>query len=95
MPAKKKCQGGSSAAYRTGRLERRHPEVAERLAAGEFKSVSEAERVAGVRPAKRNTKRCSIDLDNPAESIEILIAQYLPTHKLSLWAEKDIREDKL
>lgn len=39
---------GTSAAYRVAKLKRDHPDIAERLAAGEFKSVSAAERAAGV-----------------------------------------------
>ena len=43
-------EGGTSSAYRLGRIKRDHPELAERIIAGEFKSVSEAERAAGLRP---------------------------------------------
>ncbi len=41
-------RGSTSASYRVAKLKRDHPEIAERLAAGEFKSVSAAERAAGV-----------------------------------------------
>jgi hypothetical protein len=41
---------GTSATYRARKLARDHPEVCARLAAGEFKSVAEAERAAGVKP---------------------------------------------
>ena len=40
---------GTSSAYRLGKIKRDHPELAERIMAGEFKSVSEAERAAGLR----------------------------------------------
>ena len=43
---------GNSATYRLGRIKRDHPELAARIMAGEFKSVSEAERAAGLRPPK-------------------------------------------
>ena len=39
---------GNSAKYRIAKLKRDHPGVADQLAAGEFKSVSAAERAAGV-----------------------------------------------
>lgn len=42
--------GGNNSAYRVSRLKRDRPELAERIMAGEFKSVSEAERAAGRRP---------------------------------------------
>lgn len=41
--------GGNNSAYRVSRLKRDRPELAERIMAGEFKSVSEAERAAGLR----------------------------------------------
>jgi hypothetical protein len=40
--------GGNSVASRVARLKRDHPEVAERLAAGEFRNVRDAERAAGL-----------------------------------------------
>lgn len=40
---------GNSAAYRIAKLKRDHPAIAQRLEAGEFKFVSEAERAAGIR----------------------------------------------
>jgi len=40
--------GGNSAAYLAARLRRDHPDIAERLAAGEFKSVRAAARAAGI-----------------------------------------------
>lgn len=40
---------GTSSTYRLGKIKRDHPELAERIMAGEFKSVSEAERAAGLR----------------------------------------------
>lgn len=43
---------GNSSTYRLGKIKRDHPELAERIMAGEFKSVSEAERAAGLRPPK-------------------------------------------
>lgn len=45
-------RGGNNSAYRIAKLKRDHPEVAARIAAGEFKSVSEAERSIGLRPPK-------------------------------------------
>jgi len=45
-----KTDRGTSSAYRLGKIKRDHPELAERIIAGEFKSVSEAERAAGLRP---------------------------------------------
>ena len=56
--------GGNDSSYRIGKLKRDHPEVAERLCNGEFKNVREAERAAGVQPAKKRLKRFSIDLDD-------------------------------
>ena len=41
---------GNSSTYRLGKIKRDHPELAKRIMAGEFKSVSEAERAAGLRP---------------------------------------------
>lgn len=41
---------GNKAEYRMAKLKRDHPEIAQRAAAGEFKSVSEAERAAGLKP---------------------------------------------
>jgi hypothetical protein len=41
---------GTAAAYRTAKLRRDHPEIADRMAAGEFKSVAHAERVARGEP---------------------------------------------
>lgn len=37
-------KGGNSSKYRIAKLKRDHPEIAERMIAGEFKTVSEAER---------------------------------------------------
>ena len=34
-------KGGTSSTYRLGKIKRDHPELAERIMAGEFKSVSE------------------------------------------------------
>jgi hypothetical protein len=39
---------GNSSTYRIGKLKRDHPDVARRLEAGEFKTVAEAERAAGI-----------------------------------------------
>jgi len=41
-------KGGNSQKYRIAKLKRDHPAIAQRLMDGEFKSVSEAERAAGV-----------------------------------------------
>jgi hypothetical protein len=41
---------GNSSTYRLGKIKRDHPQLVERIMAGEFKSVSEAERAAGHRP---------------------------------------------
>lgn len=43
---------GNAAKYRIAKLKRDHPEVAARLEAGEFKTVSDAERAAGTREKK-------------------------------------------
>lgn len=48
-----KHQGGTSAAYKVKKLRRDHPEIAEKLENGEFKTVSEAERVSKGLPAKK------------------------------------------
>lgn len=48
-------RGGNSSAYRVGKIKRDHPKVADRLANGEFKSVSAAERAAS--GAADNIKR--------------------------------------
>jgi hypothetical protein len=40
--------GGTSATYRIAKLKRDAPEIAERLASGEFPNVREAERAAGM-----------------------------------------------
>lgn len=45
-----KTSRGNSADYRKRRLRRDNPQIWERLIAGEFPSVAEAERAAGVRP---------------------------------------------
>ena len=42
--------GGTNSAYRVSRIKRDHPQLAKRIMKGEFKSVSEAERAAGLRP---------------------------------------------
>ena len=44
---------GNCSKYRIAKLKRDHPEIAERMIAGEFKTVSEAEREAGIRPPKK------------------------------------------
>jgi len=50
--------GGTSAKYRIAKLKRDHPEVAQQLIDGEFKSVSEAERAAGIaRPLLSNVEK--------------------------------------
>jgi len=41
-------KGGTSAKYRIAKLKRDHPDIAQRLMNGEFKSVSQAEREAGI-----------------------------------------------
>ena len=43
-------KGGNKAAYRLAKLKRDHPDIADRVANGEFKSVAMAERVAGIKP---------------------------------------------
>lgn len=47
---------GTFATYRLAKLKRDHPQVAARVEAGEFKNVAEAERAAGIKPPKRDTK---------------------------------------
>lgn len=47
---------GTNASYRVARLKRDHPDIIVRLAAGEFKSVSAAERAAGVVKYEKLTK---------------------------------------
>jgi hypothetical protein len=59
---------GTSAKYRIAKLKRDHPEVAERLAAGEFKTVAEAERAAGIKPALRPLVRLTLPLDDEEEA---------------------------
>jgi len=50
--------GSTSAKYRIAKLKRDHPEVAQQLIDGEFKSVSEAERAAGIaRPLLSNVEK--------------------------------------
>jgi len=69
---------GTSATYRIAKLKRDHPDVAERLEAGEFKNVAEAERAAGCGPATltrvqrvmRAFERLSED--EQAEALEII-----------------------
>jgi len=60
--------GGTSARYRIARLKRDHPEVAARLEAGEFKTVAEAERAAGIKPALRPLVRLTLPLDDEEEA---------------------------
>ena len=79
----RKDGGGTAAAYRIGLLKRDHPAVAARLEAGEFKNVAEAERAAGVKEPKRNTQRCSFDLDNREDTLRLLIEKYLPEFELT------------
>ena len=51
-------QCGNSSKYRIAKLKRDHPEVAQQLIDGEFKSVSEAERAAGIaRPLLSNVEK--------------------------------------
>ena len=60
--------GGNSSTYRIAKLKRDHPEIAARLEDGEFATVAEAERAAGVKPPKRNLKRIHIDMDDSVNS---------------------------
>jgi hypothetical protein len=64
--------GGTSATYRTAKLKRDHPEIAERMAAGEFKSVAEAERAAGVREPVEPSTRINLPKDPEAAARKIL-----------------------
>ena len=57
-------QGGTSKVYRIAKLKRDYPDIAQRLMDGEFKSISEAERAAGVRPPKANTYRLVLPIDD-------------------------------
>lgn len=61
-------KGGTTARYRIARLKRDHPAIGARLEAGEFKSVIEAERAAGIKDEKRSTYRLVLPLDNEAEA---------------------------
>ena len=67
---------GNSSTYRIAKLKRDYPEVAERLEAGEFKSVSEAERAAGVQPPKKRLKRLHLDLDDLDGSFKKIVEVY-------------------
>lgn len=59
--------GGTSADYRIRKLRRDHPEVAERLAAGQFKSVAAAERASrGEEPNPPRKQK------TPLEQIQLL-----------------------
>ena len=60
---------GTSSTYRIAKLKRDHPEVAQKLEAGEFRNVREAERSAGVQPPKKRLKRFHIDLDDLDQSV--------------------------
>lgn len=54
---------GNSRNYRVARLKRDHPEIVERLAAGEFKSVSAAERAAkGEEPHPKRKEPTALEL---------------------------------
>jgi len=63
-PPKPSEQGGNSKVYRIAKLKRDYPDIAQRLMDGEFKSISEAERAAGVRPPKANTYRLVLPIDD-------------------------------
>ena len=67
---------GTSADYRIAKLKRDNPDVALRLEQGEFKNVAEAERVAGVKPPKREGKRLHMYKDDPLTAIDALIEYY-------------------
>ena len=61
--------GSNKATYRIAKLKRDHPEVAKRLELGEFKTVSQAERAAGVRQSLRPKARLTLPLDDAAEAV--------------------------
>ena len=69
-------EGGTSSDYRIAKLKRDNPDVALRLEQGEFKNVAEAERVAGVKPPKREGKRLHMYKDDPLTAIDALIEYY-------------------
>jgi hypothetical protein len=50
-------QGGNSATYRLAKLKRDYPDIAQRIINGQFKTVADAERAAGVKPPKIKTYR--------------------------------------
>ena len=64
-------QGGNAAKYRIAKLKRDHPDIAERMANGEFKSVSEAERAAGVKPELEPKSRLTLPTNDKAKAIEM------------------------
>ena len=62
-------QGGTSASYRVAKLKRDAPEVAERMAAGEFRSVADAERAAGLRAPKQAVARLTLSKEDPEAAL--------------------------
>jgi hypothetical protein len=67
---------GTTSDYRISKLKRDHPEIAERLMQGEFKTVRDAERAAGVIPTKPEIKRIELYPDDPARSADKLRAAF-------------------
>ena len=64
--------GSNAAKYRIAKLKRDHPDIAERMANGEFKSVSEAERAAGVKPELEPKSRLTLPTNDKAKAIEMV-----------------------
>lgn len=69
-------QRGNDSDYRISKLKRDNPDVALRLEQGEFKNVAEAERVAGVKPPKREGKRLHMYKDDMASAVKAIEAYY-------------------
>lgn len=64
-------KGGENSRYRIAKLKRDHPEIAARLAQGEFSTVAEAERAAGVKAPLRPKARLTVPLDDREEAVRI------------------------
>ena len=61
---------GNDSNYRVVRLARDHPEIWERMKNGEFKSVAEAERAAGIYKPRPKTVSLSTDISRVAGNIK-------------------------
>jgi hypothetical protein len=69
-------QGGTASKYRIAKLKRDHPEVAQRLMDGEFKTVRQAERAAGVVPELQEVFRVALPTKDRAAA-EKKFAEFL------------------